>query len=35
MTDHLVLADAPVGKSNGVDIEVEHAPGIHPARGDA
>src|SRR5262245_11354071 len=34
VTDHLELTRGPVGKSDGVDIEVEHAPGVHPARGD-
>jgi hypothetical protein len=29
MTDHLELADAPVGKSNRVNLEVEYTPGVY------
>jgi hypothetical protein len=35
MPDHLEFPDAPVRESNRVDVEVEHAAGIHSARGDA
>jgi len=35
MPDHLEFPGAPVRESNRIDVEVEHAAGVHAARGDA
>src|SRR5690349_3052743 len=35
MTDHLELTERSVGKPHGIDVEIDHAAGVHSARRNA